>query len=87
MVVVSAYPALDVLFTTPKCVFEEGIEDATESKGGLDDVGGEFANCVVTGQRADSQDQKRTILLKRLALDSQVFRGQGDLFSFDRDRG
>lgn len=48
----NAYPALNVLFATPKGVLEEGVENPTKPKRGLDDVGRVFANYVIR-QRAD----------------------------------
>ena len=34
----SMHPAFDVLFSTPEAVLKEGIEDAAETEGRLDDV-------------------------------------------------
>lgn len=39
------HAAFDVLLASPERVFKEDIEDATEAKGGLDDVWGELTNC------------------------------------------
>ena len=39
-----AYPAFNVLFPTPKRVFQKSVEDTPKSKRGLDDVGGKFPN-------------------------------------------
>ena len=39
------HSAFNVLLTSPEVVFKEDIEDATEAKGGLDDVRGKLTNC------------------------------------------
>lgn len=32
------HAALNILFTSPKVMFEEDVEDTTKTKGGFDDV-------------------------------------------------
>ena len=38
------YTSLDVEFSTPETVFKEGVEDTTETKRRLDDVGSKFTD-------------------------------------------
>ena len=45
------HPALDVLFSTPEAVLEQDVEDAAETKGGLNDVRRELADYI--GDRSD----------------------------------
>jgi hypothetical protein len=42
--------AVDVVGAGPERVFEEGVEDAADTEGGLDDVGDELADCVEARQ-------------------------------------
>ncbi len=39
------HAAFNILLASPERVFKKDIEDATEAKGGLDDVRGELTNC------------------------------------------